>query len=30
VVAIFLLLFLTIILFDQISSHYRTRLVKGH
>lgn len=30
VVAIFLLLFLTIVFFDQISSHYRDRLVKGH
>lgn len=30
VVAIFLLLFLTIVLFDQLSSHYRNRLVKGH
>jgi phosphonate transport system permease protein len=30
VVAIFLLLFLTIMAFDQLSSHYRNRLVKGH
>ena len=30
VVAIFVLLFLTIVLFDQLSSHYRNRLVKGH
>jgi phosphonate transport system permease protein len=30
VVAIFLLLFLTIMTFDQLSSHYRNRLVKGH
>jgi phosphonate transport system permease protein len=30
VVAIFLLLFLTIMAFDQLSSHYRSRLVKGH
>jgi len=30
VVAIFILLFLTIVLFDQLSSHYRNRLVKGH
>ncbi len=30
VVAIFLLLFLTIVAFDQLSSHYRNRLVKGH
>ncbi len=29
VVAIFLLLFLTIVLIDQITDHYRTRLVKG-
>lgn len=29
VVAIFLLLFLTIMAFDQLSSHYRNRLVKG-
>jgi phosphonate transport system permease protein len=27
--AIFILLFLTIIVFDQVSSHYRTRLVEG-
>lgn len=30
VVAIFILLFLTIVFFDQLSSHYRNRLVKGH
>jgi phosphonate transport system permease protein len=30
VVAIFLLLFLTIVLIDQISDHYRHKLVKGH
>lgn len=30
VVAIFLLLFLTIVAVDQLSSHYRNRLVKGH
>lgn len=30
VIAIFLLLFMAIVLFDQISSHYRNRLVKGH
>lgn len=30
VVAIFLLLFLTIMAVDQLSSHYRNRLVKGH
>lgn len=30
VVAIFLLLFLTIVAFDQLSSHFRNRLVKGH
>ncbi len=30
VVAIFLLLFATIVIVDQISSHYRTLLVKGH
>ncbi len=30
VVAIFLILFLTIVLVDQLSSHYRNRLVKGH
>ena len=30
VVAIFLLLFVTIVIVDQISSHYRTLLVKGH
>jgi phosphonate transport system permease protein len=30
VVAIFLLLFLTIVAFDQVSGHYRNRLVKGH
>ena len=29
VVAIFILLFLTIVFFDQLSSHYRNRLVKG-
>lgn len=29
VIAIFLLLFLTIVLVDQVSSHYRNRLVKG-
>ncbi|ARU01274.1 phosphonate ABC transporter, permease protein PhnE [Yoonia vestfoldensis] len=28
--AIFVLLFLTIVFFDQISSHYRNRLVKGY
>jgi phosphonate transport system permease protein len=28
--AIFILLFLTIVIFDQLSSHYRNRLVKGH
>jgi phosphonate transport system permease protein len=27
--AIFILLFLTIIVFDQVSSHFRNRLVKG-
>jgi phosphonate transport system permease protein len=27
--AIFILLFLTIVVFDQVSSHYRTRLVEG-
>ncbi|MGB8812014.1 MAG: phosphonate ABC transporter, permease protein PhnE [Paracoccaceae bacterium] len=30
VIAIFLLLFLTIVAFDQLSSYYRNRLVKGH
>ena len=30
VVAIFILLFITIVFFDQVSSHYRNRLVKGH
>ena len=30
VVAIFLLLFLAIVAFDQLSSHFRNRLVKGH
>lgn len=30
VVAIFILLFATIVFFDQLSSHYRNRLVKGH
>jgi phosphonate transport system permease protein len=30
VVAIFLLLFMAIVAFDQLSSHYRNRLVKGH
>jgi phosphonate transport system permease protein len=30
VVAIFLLLFLTIVLIDRISDHYRHKLVKGH
>ena len=30
VVAIFLLLFLAIMTFDQLSSHFRNRLVKGH
>ncbi len=30
VVAIFLILFLTIVVVDQISDRYRTRLVKGH
>ena len=30
VVAIFLLLFVTIVIVDQISSHFRTLLVKGH
>jgi phosphonate transport system permease protein len=30
VVAIFLMLFLTIVLVDQISSRYRQKLVKGH
>ena len=30
VVAIFILLFLTIVFFDQLSSRYRNRLVKGH
>ncbi|MDP3526054.1 MAG: phosphonate ABC transporter, permease protein PhnE, partial [Hoeflea sp.] len=30
VVAIFILLFITIVFFDQLSSHYRNRLVKGH
>jgi phosphonate transport system permease protein len=30
VVAIFLLLFLTIVLIDQISDHYRHKLVRGH
>ena len=29
VVAIFLLLFITIVIIDRISDHYRTRLVKG-
>lgn len=29
VVAIFLVLFLTIVVIDQISNHYRDRLVKG-
>ena len=29
VVAIFLMLFLTIVLFDQLSSRYRLMLVKG-
>ncbi len=28
--AIFVLLFLTIVFFDQVSSHYRNRLTKGH
>lgn len=30
VVAIFFLLFVTIVFFDQLSSHYRNRMVKGH
>jgi phosphonate transport system permease protein len=30
VVAIFLLLFLTIVLIDNISDHFRHKLVKGH
>ncbi|NUB43575.1 phosphonate ABC transporter, permease protein PhnE [Fertoebacter nigrum] len=30
VVSIFLLLFITIVAIDQLSSHYRNRLVKGH
>jgi phosphonate transport system permease protein len=30
VVAIFLLLFITIVLIDQVSDHYRHKLVKGH
>ncbi len=30
VVSIFLLLFLTIVLIDRISDHYRSRMVKGH
>jgi len=30
VVAIFILLFVTIVFFDQLSSHYRNRMVKGH
>jgi len=30
VVAIFLLLFIAIVAFDQLSSHFRNRLVKGH
>lgn len=30
VVAIFILLFATIVVIDQVSSHYRHRLVKGH
>ena len=30
VVAIFLLLFVTIVAIDQLSSHYRNRLVRGH
>ncbi|WP_420409901.1 phosphonate ABC transporter, permease protein PhnE [Hoeflea sp.] len=30
VVAIFILLFVTIVFFDQLSSNYRNRLVKGH
>jgi phosphonate transport system permease protein len=30
VVAIFILLFATIVFFDQLSSHYRNHLVKGH
>jgi phosphonate transport system permease protein len=30
VVAIFILLFATIVFFDQVSSNYRNRLVKGH
>lgn len=30
VIAIFLLLFLAIVAFDQLSSHFRNRLVKGH
>ena len=30
VVAIFLLLFMAIVAFDQLSSHFRNRLVKGH
>lgn len=30
VIAIFILLFLSIVLVDQLSSHYRNRLVKGH
>jgi ABC-type phosphate/phosphonate transport system permease subunit len=30
VVAIFLMLFLTIVLVDQLSSRYRQRLVRGH
>ena len=30
VVAIFLLLFATIVIVDQTSSHYRNRLVRGH
>ncbi|QKV17537.1 phosphonate ABC transporter, permease protein PhnE [Oricola thermophila] len=30
VVSIFILLFLAIVIIDQVSSHYRNRLVKGH
>lgn len=30
VVAIFLLLFATIVVIDQVSSHFRHKLVKGH
>jgi phosphonate transport system permease protein len=29
-VAIFLLLFITIVVIDQVSDHYRHKLVKGH